>query len=145
MDSDVQGNTAATVEPAMGLQAPAPGIGQQIIKNLDALGDMLVDAIDGLLSKTTGAALSLLGGSAAASVSGSTGRYEDPGFEPKVAAAAPITPMKSTAIEAPSKGQVIEKSVSPHEVDIVALGTLVAPPVPAKMQSRDESITMSYS
>ncbi len=124
--------------------APQRGSGHQIKEGLDNLGDKIIDGIDRLLGKVTGAAVGLLGGGMAIGASYTTGRAEDPGFEP-LASATPVTLGKSQKIEAPSQEKAIEKSVSPYDVDMRDVGQFVpdTPRVAVAMDTRNESMGRS--
>lgn len=140
-ETNVQGNVTVTAEaPQAHAMSESPGIGKAAMEGIDNLGNMLIDALDWALSKTGGAALALTGLGAGVSA-GNAGRYQDPGYDPQFAHAAPITLAKGQAIEAPGKGQAIALAVgNPYEAHEAELGAMVAPALPARTPSRGASL-----
>lgn len=141
---DIQGNACAVEAiPLPDVMAKGPGIGKAAMEGIDWLiNDVIIGGVGEMVSFAGGAIFGSVGFKRQA---GDTGRYEDPGVEPQMAAATPITPMRAQAIEAPSRGQAIERSVSPHEAHEVELGTLIAQAsLPMRQQSRGESLSVAY-
>lgn len=131
---DIQGNASAVLDAGKD-----SGIGKAIIDGIDNLGNMLIDAVDGLLSKSGSAALALMGGGAGAAVYAAAS-LKNVGFSHEPRHAAPVTPAKVKAVEACSQEYAIARAVDSYEVDMSLLGNMVTQAFPAKMQAREPSM-----